>query len=191
MLSILYEGNRGWPVDSLHKVSVMLSFDVFYNINPNKAVNKESKFGWFDYYVTTHRHKDFHYKDKTAMRTFHLYNENSYTDKMTSLPWWRHQMETVSALLAICAGNSPVPDEFPTQRPVTRSFDFFLSSASESTVKWTIVRLVIWDAIVPIMTSHSWLDRATNLSYGLGDDITVTIVGTREYFLPDRVQYIP
>ena len=37
--------------------------------------------------------------------------------------WWRHQMETFSALLAICAGNSPVPGEFPTQRPVTRSFD--------------------------------------------------------------------
>ena len=28
-------------------------------------------------------------------------------------------------LLAICAGNSPVPGEFPTQRPVTRSFDVF------------------------------------------------------------------
>ena len=27
--------------------------------------------------------------------------------------WWRHQMETFSALLAICAGNSPVPGEFP------------------------------------------------------------------------------
>ena len=27
--------------------------------------------------------------------------------------WWRHQMETSSALLAICAGNSPVPGEFP------------------------------------------------------------------------------
>ena len=38
---------------------------------------------------------------------------------------WRHQMETYSALLAICAGNSPVPGEFPTQRPVTRSFDVF------------------------------------------------------------------
>ena len=37
----------------------------------------------------------------------------------------RHQMETFSALLAICAGNSPVPGEFPTQRPVTQSFDFF------------------------------------------------------------------
>ena len=35
-------------------------------------------------------------------------------------------METFSALLAICAGNSPVPGEFPAQRPVTRSFDVFL-----------------------------------------------------------------
>ena len=34
-------------------------------------------------------------------------------------------METFSALLAICAENSPVPDEFPAQRPVTRSFDVF------------------------------------------------------------------
>ena len=34
-------------------------------------------------------------------------------------------METFSVLLAICAGNSPVPGEFPAQRPVTRSFDVF------------------------------------------------------------------
>ena len=34
-------------------------------------------------------------------------------------------METFSALLAIFAGNSPVPGEIPTQRPVTRSFDVF------------------------------------------------------------------
>ena len=34
-------------------------------------------------------------------------------------------METFSALLAICAGNSPVPSEFPAQRPVTQSFDAF------------------------------------------------------------------
>ena len=38
---------------------------------------------------------------------------------------WRHQMETFSALLAICAGNSPVTGEFHAQRPVTRSFDVF------------------------------------------------------------------
>ena len=34
-------------------------------------------------------------------------------------------METFSALLAICAGNSVVTDEFPAERPVTRSFDVF------------------------------------------------------------------
>ena len=34
-------------------------------------------------------------------------------------------METFSALLVICAGNSPVPGDFPAQRPVTRSFDVF------------------------------------------------------------------
>ena len=43
----------------------------------------------------------------------------------TGLTWWRHQMETFSALLVICAGNSPVPGEFPAQRPVTRSFNVF------------------------------------------------------------------
>ena len=38
---------------------------------------------------------------------------------------WRHQIETSSALLALCAGNSAVSGEFPAQRPVTRSFDVF------------------------------------------------------------------
>ena len=39
--------------------------------------------------------------------------------------WWRHQMEIFSALLALCAGNSPVTGEFPSQKPVTWSFDVF------------------------------------------------------------------
>ena len=39
--------------------------------------------------------------------------------------WWRHQMETFSALLAFNAGNSPVTGEFPSQRPETRNFDVF------------------------------------------------------------------
>ena len=41
------------------------------------------------------------------------------------ISWWRHQMETFSELLTICAGNSPVTGEFTAQRPVTRSFDVF------------------------------------------------------------------
>ena len=38
-----------------------------------------------------------------------------------SRTWWRHQMGKFSALLAICA----VTGDFPTQRPVTRSFGVF------------------------------------------------------------------
>ena len=43
--------------------------------------------------------------------------------KAITCAWWRHQMETFSALLSFCEGNSPVTGEFPAQRPVTRSFD--------------------------------------------------------------------
>ena len=31
----------------------------------------------------------------------------------TGHSWWRHQMETISALLTLCAGNSPVPVNSP------------------------------------------------------------------------------
>ena len=34
-------------------------------------------------------------------------------------------METFSALLALCAGNSPVTGKFPAQSPVTESFGVF------------------------------------------------------------------
>ena len=40
-------------------------------------------------------------------------------------PRWRHQLETFSALLALCEGNSPGTGEFPLQRPVTRNFEVF------------------------------------------------------------------
>ena len=39
--------------------------------------------------------------------------------------WWRHQIETLSALLTLRAWNAPVTGEVPSQRPVTRSFDVF------------------------------------------------------------------
>ena len=58
----------------------------------------------------------------------HQFDSARYSKHMTWLEssWWRHQMETFSALLAICAGNSPVPGEFPAQRPVTWSCDVFV-----------------------------------------------------------------
>ena len=60
----------------------------------------------------------------------------------TDRTWWRHQMETLSSLLAIWAGNSPVTGEFPAQRPVTQSFDVFFDLRSnkrlskQSWVRW-------------------------------------------------------
>ena len=45
--------------------------------------------------------------------------------------WWRHEMDTFSALMAICAGNAPVSVDFPAQRPVTRSFGIFFVSVPE------------------------------------------------------------
>ena len=60
-------------------------------------------------------------------------------DRSCSVSWRRHHMNTFSALLAICAGNSPVPGDFPAQRPVMRSFDVFFD-----------LRLNKW------LSKHSW-----------------------------------
>ena len=59
-------------------------------------------------------------------RTMSVYRHMQFHSRMQQImlmSWWRRQMETFSALLTICAGNSPVPGEFPAQRPVMRSFD--------------------------------------------------------------------
>ena len=47
------------------------------------------------------------------------------------LSWWRHQMETFSALLAICTGNSPVPRWIPHTKASDAELWCFLWSASE------------------------------------------------------------
>ena len=61
--------------------------------------------------------------------------------------WWRHQMDTFSALLVFCAGNSPVTGEFLTQRPLMRSFDvFFRVCLNKRLSKQS------WDTIPLIMT---------------------------------------
>ena len=56
--------------------------------------------------------------------------------KMT---WWRHQMETFSALLALCAGKSPV-----TKASDAELWCFLWYAPEFITLEQTIVRLVIW-----------------------------------------------
>ena len=48
-----------------------------------------------------------------------------HSDKHIIAPAYMMTSSTFSVLLALCAGNSPVTGEFPSQRPMTRSFDVF------------------------------------------------------------------
>ena len=55
--------------------------------------------------------------------------------------WWRHQMETFPTLLALCEGNPLISSGFPSQRPVTRSFDVFFDlrlneGLSKQSIRW-------------------------------------------------------
>ena len=56
---------------------------------------------------------------------FVLIDSSQFRLSGVDVSWWRHQMKTFLASLAICAGISPVTGEFPANRPVTRSFDAF------------------------------------------------------------------
>ena len=92
-------------------------------------------------------------------------NAFHYSFYVSKVSWWRHQMETFSALLALCAGNSPDPGEFPSQRPVTRSFDVFFDmrlykrlskqswgwlfeTQSRSLCRHCNGELYVWDALI-------------------------------------------
>ena len=62
-------------------------------------------------------------------------------------------MEPFYASLALCEENSPAIGEFPSQRPVTRSFDVFFDMP-EQTAEQTIAAPVIWDVIALSMWRH-------------------------------------
>ena len=101
-------------------------------------------------------------------------------------PWWRHEMETFSALLAFCAGNSPVPGEFPSQRPVMRSFVFSLICACiNGGVK--IVRLVIEMRSRPLWRHCNGYSQRLPISHNHGIrfilSIGFLIVDNRRFYL--------
>ena len=48
--------------------------------------------------------------------------------------WWRHQMEKNIRVTGPLSGKPPVTGGFPSQRPVTQSFDVFLWSVPEQMV---------------------------------------------------------
>ena len=79
-----------------------------------------------------------------TLRTVGIVNSKYFLSELCKFqygPWWRHQIETFSALMALWVGNSPVTDEFPSQRPVTRSFDVYIDLGLN---KWLIKQSRRW-----------------------------------------------
>ena len=63
---------------------------------------------------------------------------------MRPFTWWRHQMETFSALLALCEGNPPVTGGLPL-RASNVGLWCFLWSAPEQTVRQTKIETLAGD----------------------------------------------
>ena len=91
-------GNHQPPVDSPQKEPVMQSFGIFLVVSMLLTTRSSGS---------------------------DLRRHNAHVTTLAIRTWWHHQMETLSAILTLCAGNSPVTGEFPSHRPVTRSFDVF------------------------------------------------------------------
>ena len=64
-------------------------------------------------------------RDAWIISSFQFWGYVLHVEHIIHVLWWHHQMETFSTLMALCVGNSPVTAEFPSQRPVTWSFDVF------------------------------------------------------------------
>ena len=66
-------------------------------------------------------------QNKTRQSANHVNNFGMRSMSLLSakISWWHHQMCRLSALPVLCAGNSLVTSEYPSQMPVTRSFDIF------------------------------------------------------------------
>ena len=81
--------------------------------------------------------------------------------------WWRHQMEIFSALLPFCVGNSPVTGEFPSQKPVTRSYDIFfdLRLNQQLSKQWRHLLLTKRNQIIKLFGSPQIIISDTNVSY--------------------------
>ena len=117
-------GNSPVPGEFPTQRPVTRSFDVYFDLRPNKWMSKQSWGWWFETLsCSLWRQRNGHFC--AANEPVKTERRRIYTEK-TSTSWLRHQMETFSTLLAFCAGNSPVTGEFPSQRPVTWSFDVFI-----------------------------------------------------------------
>ena len=120
-------GNSPVPGEFPTQRPVTRSFDVYFDLRPNKRLSKQSWGWWFEALscpLWRRRNVTKMHKIRPFGTSVNMKATTGELQKQRA-SWWRHQMETLSALLALCVGNSPVSGEFPSQRPVTRSSDVF------------------------------------------------------------------
>ena len=117
---------------------VTRSFDVFFDLRLNKRLSKQPWSWWFEtlsWSLWRHRNvSPWSIYPHCGILTYQWYAPIDFVKSnlfciAAILSWWCHLIETFSALLTICAGNSLVTGEFPAQRPATRSFDVFFDLA--------------------------------------------------------------
>ena len=134
-LLVLCAGNSPVHGELPSQRPVTRCFDIFFDLRLNKQLNKQSRGWWFEtLWRSLWRHCNAGewvadtlvivgialcgYSSKPVTRKPFASHDVMVRMDWQHRSWWRHQIDTFSALLAICAGN--------TQRPVTRSF--FMSS---------------------------------------------------------------
>ena len=120
--------------------------------------------------------------------------------------WWRHQMETFSALLAICAGNSPVPHQQQNTSSVYNSDGTWASWRLKSPASPPFVRTVCsgqHDKLdLPVArpkwgesTGHQWIHLtkgqwlAKRQHCALFNRVTHTIANVEQIFIQRIIQW--
>ena len=93
----------------------------------------------------------------------------SYKQKIQDVECWSQAVLYINMMTSanksifrvtgpLCEGNSPVAGEFPSQRPMTRSFDVSFDLRPNKPLGQQ-PRLVIWNAIALILTSIYCFER--------------------------------
>ena len=75
-------------------------------------------------------------------------SECMYVWQWEALTWWCHVMEMLSALLALCEGNSHVTSGFPSQMANNGGLWYFLWCSTEQAVEPTIFFSAVWEAMM-------------------------------------------
>ena len=140
-------GIHRWPVNSPHKVQWRgaLMFSLIFALN--KRLSKQSRSWWFEppscslwrhcngyrWWWVTSTNQPW----RTGVLEIDKYRSTTKHNKAWTVATFpgMHRISVAhddvikwklfSVLLALCAGNSLVTGEFPSQRPVSRSFDVF------------------------------------------------------------------